>query len=123
VPGQGDIRGSRRRYNLEREKINKMRTVYKLLEGCLDCGVKDTRVLEFDHRNPNAKSFTISSQHYRRSTGTFQRELDKCDVVCANCHHIRDHARGGTSTKYPEMIEKILKECKTRYDEFISRTV
>ena len=40
--------------------------------------------LEFHHRNPTEKDFTIS--HVRRDFKTVKVELDKCLLLCANCH-------------------------------------
>lgn len=55
---------------------------------CVDCGNSDWRVLEFDHRTQKEKEFNIAdSVHY--SVARIQKEIDKCDVVCANCHRIR----------------------------------
>lgn len=57
---------------------------------CMDCGNDNPVVLEFDHLDPNVKFKNISdmkSQAY--SIKTIQKEIDKCDVVCANCHRIR----------------------------------
>lgn len=66
--------------------------------GCVDCGINDPDVLEFDHRDPSQKSFTIGSSS--GVGGTRERlldEINKCDVRCANCHRKRTvllkHAR------------------------------
>ena len=58
---------------------------------CTDCGMwYPYFVMDFDHRDPATKSFNISR---RASTGigaaTLQAEIDKCDVVCSNCHRMR----------------------------------
>ena len=61
---------------------------YKHKKGCYRCGVKDPRVLDFHHRNKEDKLFGIGG--FRREIG-FQRlsdEIEKCEVVCANCHRI-----------------------------------
>lgn len=58
---------------------------------CKDCGVKyPPFVMDFDHINPENKEFSISRM--RRSRMAFKKiiaEIEKCDVVCANCHRIR----------------------------------
>jgi len=61
---------------------------YKRERGCYKCGTKDHRVLDFHHRDEKAKIFGIGG--FRREVG-FQRlkdEIEKCEVVCANCHRI-----------------------------------
>lgn len=63
---------------------------------CMDCGNSDVRVLEFDHVR-GVKSDNVSSLVQRRmSWGVIQREIDKCEVVCANCHRIRTLMRQKT---------------------------
>jgi hypothetical protein len=47
--------------------------------------------LELHHRDPGAKEFDFA--HYRSTT--FEKvkpELDKCILLCANCHR-EEHAR------------------------------
>lgn len=53
---------------------------------CIICGYnKCYRALHFHHLDLQQKDFTIG--HYRsRAWKTIQEELDKCILVCANCH-------------------------------------
>lgn len=71
---------------------------------CADCGVPYRYwVMQLDHvaqRGP--KAFTISATYTtaraRRAMCTeaeLLAEIAKCDIVCANCHAERTHARGG----------------------------
>lgn len=60
-------------------------------KGCSDCeGHFHLAAMEFDHVTGN-KKFNISDAVSRGniSIDTLQEELDKCEVVCANCHRIR----------------------------------
>jgi hypothetical protein len=60
---------------------------------CVDCGETDPVVLDFDHLRD--KSFHISA---RLITYRWQRildEIEKCEVVCANCHRRRTAERRG----------------------------
>ena len=60
---------------------------------CYDCQVSFHRaVYEFHHRDPTQKDFTISDKKSLRAWETVQVELDKCDMLCANCHRLR-HVR------------------------------
>lgn len=53
---------------------------------CSRCGYnKCIRALDFHHRNASEKTFTISGNH-TISWVRLKIELDKCDLVCANCH-------------------------------------
>jgi hypothetical protein len=69
---------------------------YLAQHPCVDCGTPDTRVLEFDHRDPAQKRAEVSvlaSNGY--SVRTVKDEVAKCDVRCANCHTIRTREQGG----------------------------
>jgi hypothetical protein len=59
---------------------------YMLSHPCVDCGERDPIVLEFDHVR-GVKEFSISSVVYRGKPWVkIQKEIEKCDVRCANCH-------------------------------------
>src|SRR5258707_7901358 len=60
---------------------------------CADCGETDPVVLEFDHLT--AKAFGISVGLRNHRWDDVLREIDKCEVVCANCHRRRTASRGG----------------------------
>ncbi len=63
---------------------------YKAGKGCLDCGESNPLVLDFDHVDRAKKSFTISNAvRLGWSIARIMEEINKCDVVCANCHRIR----------------------------------
>ena len=53
---------------------------------CATCGEKDIRCLDFHHRNPNQKEYKISALLYGFSRKKIVIEIEKCDVLCANCH-------------------------------------
>ena len=77
----------RKRNNSAKDKLRDY--VAKILEsGCVDCGNKDIRVLEFDHIE--GKDYSISSLIRSASNmDKLNEELSKCEVRCANCHRIR----------------------------------
>jgi hypothetical protein len=60
----------------------------KRVMGCYDCGEDNPVVLEFDHRDPTQKLFSIS-EGIGFAAARLMQEVEKCDVVCANCHRIR----------------------------------
>jgi len=54
---------------------------------CIVCGYnKCTWALEFHHIDPKEKEFSISDKGYTRSWDKVKIELDKCVLLCANCH-------------------------------------
>ena len=63
---------------------------------CHDCGINDPRVLEFDHLPQFKKSFGIGRAvgGSTRSWNSILKEIEKCEIVCANCHRIRTLERG-----------------------------
>ena len=69
-----------------RDKIKLMSIEYKGGK-CQNCGYDRCKdALEFRHRNESQKDFAISYKGYTRSWAKVKAELDKCDLVCANCH-------------------------------------
>ena len=65
------------------------RTKIKLIEymggKCFVCGYdKCVGALQFHHKNPNEKDFTISGKTL--SFDRLKNEVDKCMLVCSNCH-------------------------------------
>ena len=54
---------------------------------CAVCGYKKcNRALTFHHIDPNTKGFGISQKGITRSWERIRTEIDKCVLVCANCH-------------------------------------
>lgn len=62
--------------------------------SCVDCGERDPVVLEFDHLPE--KSFAIGQALTRKRWQTILKEIEKCEVVCANCHRRRTARRKGS---------------------------
>lgn len=62
---------------------------------CMDCGVAyPYYVMDFDHRDSTMKEYTISQMIPGGSISSVKREIEKCDVVCSNCHRERTHKSG-----------------------------
>ena len=82
------------RVKTEKTKSNyvvdwRKRTKIKLVEYkggcCIKCGYnKSMNALQFHHLDPNEKDFQISGKSY--SFDRMKEEVDKCILVCANCH-------------------------------------
>jgi hypothetical protein len=60
---------------------------------CADCSETDPVVLEFDHLGD--KEFDIGSALPYRNWQSILDEIEKCDVVCRNCHRRRESRRMG----------------------------
>lgn len=69
---------------------------YLLEHPCIDCGETDPLVLEFDHRDASTKIAAVSAlARSGYSLSAVQREVDQCDVRCANCHRRKTHEQRG----------------------------
>lgn len=71
--------------------------VDKLGGLCYDCGSSDN--LEFDHIDPATKSFTIASGS-SFSEERFWQEIDKCQLLCFECHKKKHAWKHGTLAGY-----------------------
>jgi hypothetical protein len=69
-----------------RDKIKQMAIEYK--GGCCSiCGYnKCIKALDFHHLDRTKKEFGIAKNGFTRSWERVKAELDKCILVCSNCH-------------------------------------
>ena len=83
--------GDRKKYliravALRRRKI-RLKAVNHLGGKCVRCGYsKYPEVLEFHHKDPLKKEFNVSAKGHCRSWDRVKEEIEKCDLLCANCH-------------------------------------
>ena len=69
-----------------RKKLRELARTYKGGK-CIVCGYdKCQRALSFHHLNPKEKDFDLSSRGLTRSWERIKKEIDKCVLLCANCH-------------------------------------
>jgi hypothetical protein len=82
------LRAKYNRYNRARQAfINSYKD-----RPCQDCGTRFPLVaMQFDHVR-GKKMFNLS-QFGMRSFARITAEIEKCEVVCANCHAVRTHRR------------------------------
>ncbi len=86
----------RRRNDRVRAELHQLLAAYLAEHPCVDCGERDIRCLEFDHRDPTTKLYEISQLlRLTLSRSRMLAEIDKCDVRCANCHRRVTVERGG----------------------------
>jgi hypothetical protein len=56
-------------------------------KSCISCGESDPVVLEFNHIDPALKTNTICEMIRKgNSLATLTAEIEKCEILCANCH-------------------------------------
>jgi hypothetical protein len=100
--GREHYLANRQRYvdqaRITKQRLARERTAYlfEFFEAhpCRDCGETDPMVLEFDHLRD--KRFNIGSALPYRNWASILAEIEKCDVVCANCHRRRTARRIGS---------------------------
>ena len=77
---------------IRRRKRRQQIAEYKLKAGCIDCGYNTHQAaLDFDHIQ-GEKKFTIGGS-YTRSWDSILKEINKCEVRCANCHRVVTYER------------------------------
>lgn len=80
---------------LDRQKAFKQQCVDYKGGKCQNCGYdKCLAALEFHHLDPSKKNFAISHLKSNLFHESVKSELDKCILVCSNCHR-------ETHSKYP----------------------
>ncbi len=81
---------------LKRYQTRARELVHKAKETpCKDCGrTYPYYVMQFDHLDPKLKVREVSRMVQSGvSEATLLAEIQKCEVVCANCHATRTHFR------------------------------
>lgn len=75
-------------YSHDRTKQRKIDIVEYMGGKCVDCGlVDDPVVYDCHHLDPTQKDFSIAKN--KKSLDKIKPELDKCILLCANCHRKR----------------------------------
>jgi len=74
-------------YTSQRRRDIKLQAIEYKGGECEVCGYNTyPGALQFHHLDPNEKDFHISQRGHSRSWKRVKSELDKCIMVCANCH-------------------------------------
>lgn len=72
--------------NLEKARYQKKKAfIDEQKRCCAKCGDTRVYVLDFHHKDRDEKDFTIG-RIKKGSLDLIQNEIDKCAVLCANCH-------------------------------------
>jgi len=73
-------------HNTYRQNIRKTMKQLKI-NGCAVCGYdKHTGSLDFHHVNPKDKKFNITNRALQFKDDRIIDELNKCILLCCNCH-------------------------------------
>ena len=82
---------------------------YKMEKGCNICGYNEIpQALEFDHIDRSKKKFGMNKA-YKYKWSTIMEEIEKCVVLCANCHRkktMEEKDYLNNTTKEPEEVRQ-----------------
>ena len=79
----------RTEYSDERRRSIKIKAIEYLGGKCVDCGiVDDPCIYDFHHVDPTIKEIAFGTRG-GKSFESLKSELDKCVLLCANCHRKR----------------------------------
>lgn len=106
-----DYRKNADRYKRNAAKFHarKQKMLIDLKDGpCTDCGGRFPHpAMEWDHVDADTKVDNISRMLRRRvRLETVLAEIEKCDLVCANCHRIRTHERNGGDSRWLAVVDE-----------------
>ena len=96
---------------LESEKTLKLAKKIKAINylggECKKCGEKNIFKLTFHHKDPNEKEFEYGEYRDRRWS-FLESELDKCELLCQNCHREFHYNQGPLKFGNSRRIDKAI---------------
>jgi hypothetical protein len=97
------------KYHVDRRRLElKFKAVQYKGGKCEHCGyIGSVASFDFHHLDPSLKSFAISQDPHTRSWKRIQEEIDKCELLCANCHRETEFKKTMHLKLFiPELVEK-----------------
>ena len=103
--GDGISRFGRCKLCISKETVEQKRKIYKWVDehksskGCAHCGADDKRCLQLHHKDSSTKKHSVATLIGKGYIfRTVKTEVEKCEVLCANCHSIHhyDERRSGS---------------------------
>jgi hypothetical protein len=76
------------RQSKRRKDFNQWYYEYKSSLSCIKCGFSHPAAIDFHHRDKSEKNFDPSLMRCHTNKKKFLLEIEKCDVLCSNCHRI-----------------------------------
>ncbi len=101
-------------YMKRRWEKRRIEALNHLGNKCIICNSKVN--LEFDHINPKDKSFTIARAS-SFSNKKFWEEVDKCQLLCTDCHREKHEAKHGSLAMYSHHKCRC-KDCISIWNEY-----
>lgn len=72
-------------YKARQQQVTLIVSNIKRSKGCQLCSEREPVCLEFHHLDPTKKDFSISARP-NMNVETILLEIEKCVVLCSNCH-------------------------------------
>lgn len=92
----------RKRYQREKAWMSML----KLERGCDLCGYRTSpAALDWDHRPGEIKSFKLND--WSRSREKLLEEMQKCDLLCANCHREQTDLRRSPANRIGRNVVEV----------------
>ena len=67
--------------------------LYKMMQGCSRCGYSEhPTALHLNHIDPSTKTKSVSELVKKGVMAHIHTEIEKCEVLCANCHAVHTYA-------------------------------
>lgn len=105
------INGIQRNPSPTKSRIRARINEIKLERGCADCGYRaHPAALDFDHLPGFEKRHTVAWLISRNRLADALTEIEKCEVVCANCHRVRTATRQQHTGRRPKSVQTELLE-------------
>lgn len=86
-------RKARQEYKATYHRKRKVACIKYRGGGCEGCGLnyngENAAIFHLHHVNPKTKDFAIGNQVVNKAWATIVKELDKCLLLCANCHEMK----------------------------------
>ena len=96
---------------LAKDYINNIKS-----RGCKICGTKNIHCLDFHHRPEHTKKDTVCNlvrQGY--SFNTIKKEIEKCDIICSNCHRSKHYTGNYMRNKKGIKVHEIKSNSKCKH--------
>ena len=91
------------KYNERKEQVNEIKSELK----CQKCGEERPYVLDFHHKNPQEKDFSIARMTSNNNhMADIQKEIEKCVVLCSNCHREFHYLKNNNGITIDEYLNK-----------------
>ena len=86
------------RQSERRKQFKEWYKEYKSNLKCGKCGFSHPAALDFHHTDSSKKEFSLGSTGLSVSKERFLKEIQKCEILCANCHRIHHYEERNNSS-------------------------